>query len=80
MVGTEEVEFSDTPKIEKLVLEHLQFPLIILAISLSIATLVGIGEICLAKSRLRKVEKRNNLKKTKQGLALTLESINSTLE
>ena len=115
MVGTEEVEFSDTPKIEKLVMKHLQFPLIILAVSLCIATVVCIGEMCLAKkSHLRKVkqgknkqgnrEKRENretekkqgklgnretgktgkqgknCKAAKQGLALTLESINNTLE
>ena len=80
MVGTEEVEFSDTPKIEKLVVQHIEFPLIILAISLPIATIVFIGEICLAKSRLRKVKKGNSRKRSMLGLALTLEGINSTLE
>ena len=80
MVGTEEVEFSDTPKIEKLAVKHLQFPLIILAVSLAIATIVWIGEICQAKSLLRKVKKRNVRKKANRGLALTLKSVNSTLK
>lgn len=80
MVGTEAVEFSDIPKIEKLDLKHLQFPLIILATSLTIATVVWIGEICQAKSRLRQVKKRNARKKANQGLILALESVNSTLE
>ena len=80
MVGTEEVEFSDTPKIEKLIVKHLQFPLIILAVGLAIATIVWIGELCLAKSRLRKFKKRNNRKKTNRGLARALKSVNSTLE
>ena len=80
MVGTEEVEFSDTPKIDKLSVKHLQFPLIILAVSLAIATIVWIGEICQAKSLLRKVKKRNVRKKANRGLALALNSVNSTLK
>ena len=80
MVGTEEVEFSDTPKIEELAVKHLQFPLIILAVSLAIATIVWIGEICQAKSLLRKVKKRNVRKKANRGLALALNSVNSTLK
>ena len=80
MVGTEEVEFSDTPKIEELAVKHLQFPLIILAVSLAIATIVWIGEICQAKSLLRKVKKRNVRTKASRGLALALNSVNSTLK
>ena len=80
MVGTEEVEFSDTPKIEELAVKHLQFPLIILAVSLAIATIVWIGEICQAKSLLRKVKKRNVRKKANRGFELALNSVNSTLK
>ena len=45
-VLTAEVELSDTPKIQKLTLKHIQGPLVLLAVSLGVATIIWLGQIC----------------------------------
>ena len=85
------MELSDTPKVEKLTVDHLQSPLIILAVGLLIATIIWIGEICKAKIHLSEVKKRNNRRRTNRirrtnrrrnnrGLEVALERIDATLE
>ena len=84
------MELSDTPKVEKLTVDHLQSPLIILAVGLLIATIMWIGEICKAKIHLSLVKKKNNRRRTNRrrtnrrrnnrGLEIALERIDATLE
>ena len=79
------MELSDTPKVEKLTVDHLQSPLVILAVGLLIATIIWIGEICNAKIHLSEVKKRNNRRRTNRrrnnrGLEIALERIDATLE
>ena len=45
-VLTAEVELSDTPKVEKLTLYHIQGPLALLFASLGVATTIWLGQIC----------------------------------
>ena len=81
------MELSDTPKVEKLTVDHLQSPLIILAVGLLIATIIWIGEICKAKIHLSEVKKRKNRRRRRtnrrrnnRGLEIALERIDATLE
>ena len=79
------MELSDTPKVEKLTVDHLQSPLVILAVGLLIATIIWIGEICRAKIHLSEVKKRNNRRRTNRRrnnrrLEIALERIDATLE
>ena len=52
-VLTAKVELSDTPKIEKLTMKHLESPLFILGTGLALATLICLGQMC-HRSALRK--------------------------
>ena len=49
-VLTAEVELSDTPKVDKLTLYHIQGPLALLFASLGVATIIWLGQICQSRA------------------------------